>query len=92
MAVNDKTNVVLQTYERGQTPAIDENYVNYLENELQRIERSLRSLAVAGIEVLDIPPLNPIRGMVKFNISPWDAIGDGSEGLLVYTGNAWVRV
>lgn len=90
MAVNDKTNVVINGYLRGKAPIISEGYENYLQNELQRIETSIRSLAIAGIEVLDEPPANPIRGMVKYNL--WDALGDGSEGLVYYNGSSWLSV
>lgn len=90
MAVNDKTNVVIHPYERGQPPTLEEGYIRYLEDELQRIERTLRSLSVAGIEVLDEPPLNPIKGMVKYN--DWDEFSDGTEGLVYYNGSAWVSV
>lgn len=90
MSVNEKTNVVINGYLRGKTPVFEEGFQRYLQEELQRIEASLRSLAVAGIEVLDEPPANPIKGMVKYNM--WDALGDSSEGLVVYNGTAWVAV
>ena len=92
MAVNEKTNVVLSGYNRSNTPLLEQDLRKYLQDELQRIETSIRSLITSGVEVLDEPPLNPIRVMVKFNISPWDALGDGSEGLVVYNGTAWVDV
>jgi len=92
MAVNDKTNVVINGYLRGKAPIIEEGFMRYLQDELQRIEASIRSLAVSGIEVLDEPPANPVKGMVKYNVSPWDALGDGSEGLVVYNGTAWTDV
>ena len=92
MAVNDKTNVVINGYLRGKAPIIEEGFMRYLQDELQRIEASIRSLAVSGIEVMDEPPANPVKGMVKYNVSPWDALGDGSEGLVVYNGTAWTDV
>lgn len=92
MAVNEKNNVVLNGYLRGKAPIIEEGFVRYLQDELQRIEASLRSLTVAGVEVLDAPPKNPIRGLLKYNVSPWDAIGDGSEGLVLFNGTTWVSV
>lgn len=92
MAVNDKTNVVLSGYQRGSTPQLEESVIRYIQDELQRIENSLRSLVVAGVEVLDEPPKNPIKGMLKYNVSPWDPLGDGSEGLVLYNGTAWVDV
>lgn len=92
MAVNDKNNVVINGYLRGKAPIFDEGFARYLQDELQRIENSIRSLSVGGVEVLDEPPANPIRGMVKYAISPWDPLGDSSEGLVVYNGTAWVDV
>ena len=92
MSVNDKTNVVINGYLRGKAPVLEQGFQRYLQDELQRIEAAIRSLAVAGVEVLDEPPANPTKGMLKYNISPWDALGDGSEGLVVFNGTAWVDV
>lgn len=92
MAVNEKTNAVIQPYNRSNVPVLDVDLRKYIQAELQRLEASIRSLNTAGIEVLDEPPLNPVRGMVKYNITPWDALGNGSEGLVVYNGTAWVAV
>ena len=92
MTVNERTNVVINGYLRGKAPVIEEGYLRYLQDELRRIESSLRSLVVAGVEVLDEPPQNPIKGMLKYNVSPWDPLGDSSEGLVLYTGNAWIDV
>jgi len=92
MSVNDKTNVVLNGYNRGTPPILSEGLDKYLQDELQRIEASLRSLLTAGVEVLDAPPANPVRGMLKYNTSSWDALGNGSEGLVLYNGTAWVDV
>ena len=92
MAVNNKTNVVVSGYTRGKSPVFQEGFERYLQDELQRIEASIRSLVVAGVEVLDEPPQNPVKGMLKYSISPWDPLGDSSEGLVVYNGTAWVDV
>lgn len=92
MAVNEKNNVVINGYVRGKTPVLEDGFARYLQDELQRIEAALSSLTSAGVEVLDEPPKNPIKGMLKYNISPWDALGDGSEGLVLYNGTAWVDV
>ena len=90
MAVNQKLNLTLQPYDRGSTPTIEQDYINYLQDELSKIERALRSLNVAGIEVLDAPPLSPVKGMLKYNL--WDEFSDGSEGLVYYNGSAWVSI
>jgi len=92
MAVNDKTNAVLIGYTRNAAPVIEADLIRYLMDELSRIERSIRTLAVSGVEVLDAPPSNPVRGMVKFCASPWDPLGTGYEGLIVYDGSAWNQV
>jgi len=92
MAVNDKTNVVVQTYSRTQYPVIEEGIRRYFQDELQRIETSIRSLAQASIQVSESPPENPIKGMVRFAVSPWNPLGNGTSGLVVYNGTAWVAV
>jgi len=92
MSVNEKTNVVLTGYNRGSTPVLEESIIRYLQDELQRIESSIRSLVVAGVEVVDQPPQNPVKGMLKYNISPWDPLGDASEGLVLFTGSSWIDV
>ena len=92
MAVNDKSNLVIKGYNRGTPPVLDEGYKRYIQDELHRIETSVRSLAVAGIEVLDEPPKNPIKGMVKYAVSGWDPIGDGTTGLVYYNGTSWQTV
>lgn len=92
MAVNEKNNVVIQKYNRSNVPLLDIDLRKYIQDELQRLETAIRSLSIAGVEVLDEPPLNPIRGMVKYNVSPWDPLGNGSSGLVVYNGTAWVAV
>lgn len=92
MAVNEKNNVVIQKYNRSNVPLLDIDLRKYIQDELQRLENAIRSLSIAGVEVLDEPPLNPIKGMVKYNVSPWDPLGNGSSGLVVYNGAAWVAV
>lgn len=92
MAVNNKTNVVINSYVRGKPPVLTHSQERYLQDELQRIEAAVRSLATGAVEVLDEPPANPVRGMLKYNISPWDPLGDSSEGLVIYDGSAWQNV
>ena len=92
MAVNDKTNAVITGYQRGMAPTLPDGEKRYIQEELKRIETAIRSLSVSGVEVLDEPPANPVRGMLKYNISPWDPLGDSSEGLVIYNGTAWVDV
>jgi hypothetical protein len=92
MAISDKTNVVVSTYTRTQYPILQEGVRRYIQDELQRIETSLRTVAQAAPQVLDDPPDKPIKGMVRYAVSPWDPLGNGFSGLVVYNGTAWVAV
>lgn len=92
MAINDKTDLTVAGYSRSQRPVVTENITKYTIDELQRIERSLDSLVRAAIQVADQEPENPQKGMVRYNLSGWDALGDGSTGLVVYNGTSWVAV
>ncbi len=92
MAVNEKTNITTTSYTRGQFPVFEHGQRLYIQEELRRIEAAISKLNDAAIQVNDEPPANPLRGMVRYNISPWDPLGDSSEGLVVYNGTAWVAV
>ena len=92
MAISDKTDLVVNKYVRRQYPELEEGVRRYIQGELQRIEQSLQTVTQASIQVADAAPDNPVRGMVRFNIDPWDPLGDGSEKLIVYNGTAWVAV
>ena len=92
MAVSDKTNVVVQSYVRTQFPILEEGLRRYFQDELQRIEIAIGSLAQAATQVTDNEPENPIKGMVRYAVSPWNPLGNGFEGLVVYDGTAWAAV
>lgn len=92
MAVSDKSNVVVSKYVRQQYPQLEEGVRRYIQDELQRIEQSLASVANAAIQVTDTAPDNPIKGMVRYAVSPWNPLGNGTTGLVVYNGTAWVAV
>lgn len=92
MAVDDKTNVVIKNYVRAQYPTFDEGVRRYFQDELQRIETAINSLALAATQVADTPPTNPIKGMVRYSVSPWDPLGNGFSGLVIYNGTAWTAV
>lgn len=92
MAVSDNTNVVVNKYVRQQYPVIEAGVRRYMQDELQRIEASIRTLAEAAIQVADAPPDNPIKGMVRYAVSPWNPLSNGFSGLVVYNGTAWVAV
>ncbi len=90
MALSDKTNLLVQPYVRTQYPVLDEGIKRYIQDELQRIETSVRSLSQAAIQVTEDPPEQPVKGMVRYAVSPWNP-GSG-DGLYIYNGTAWVLV
>ena len=92
MALSDKTNLLVNKYIRRQYPQLEEGLRRYISDELQRIEQSTTSLANASIQVADAPPDAPVKGMVRYAVSPWNPLGNGFSGLVVYTGNAWAAV
>lgn len=92
MAVDSKTNVVVQGYTRSQYPVFEEGMRRYLQEELQRIENAIRQLQVAAIVVADVEPENKVKGMVRYAVSPWNPLSNGFSGLVVYNGTAWVAV
>ena len=79
-------------YVRRQFPELEEGVRRYISDELQRIEQSISTLASASIQVADAAPDNPVKGMVRYAVTGWDPLGDGSTGLMVYNGTAWVAV
>jgi len=92
MALSDKTNVLAFPYARRPMPSLDADLKVYLLEELKQLERTISTLVESAVQVSDNPPASPRKGMVRFNVSPWDPLGDGSEGLVVYNGTAWVDV
>jgi hypothetical protein len=92
MAIDDNQNVVVNRYIRSQIPILEEGLGVYLQNELQRIERSIQQLTNASIQVAEKAPDSPIKGMVRYAISPWNPLSNGFSGLVVYNGTAWVAV
>ena len=87
--VNDKTDAVVYPYTRRQVPALEESFRTFLPGELQQIERSIKSLADAVPQVAEVAPDKPRKGMVRYAMSPWNPLGNGQEGLVVYNGTAW---
>ena len=92
MALNDKTNILIQQYARTQFPVLEDGIRVYIQDELQRIETAIRSLTEAAIQVTESEPETPIKGMVRYAVSPWDPLGSGFEGLVVYNGTSWIAV
>ncbi len=91
MPVSEKTDAVAQPYTRSQYPVLDEGVRRYIQDELQRIENSIRTLVTTAVQVSEAEPDAPVRGMIRYAISPWNPTGAG-DGLYYYNGSAWVAV
>jgi len=92
MALSDKINLLVTNYTRQQFPQIEQGIQRFIQEELRRIEASIGSLVNSSVQVADAAPISPVKGMIRFNVSPWNPLGNGSEGLVVYNGTAWVAV
>lgn len=93
MALSDKINILVSRYVRRQIPRLEEDNLGpYIQEELRELEASIRSLVDASVQVADREPEGPRKGMVRYAVSPWNPIGNGFSGLVVYNGSAWVQV
>ncbi len=97
MAVNEVTDLTIREYVHDDLQASPEtNFDGVLKDhilkELQQIQTALRSLSEAAIQSTDQAPSKPKRGMVRFNVLPWNPLSNNSQGLVVYNGTAWVAV
>lgn len=92
MSLSDKLNVLVSRYTRRQSPRLDENLIPYLMDELREVEAAILSLTEAAVTVANKEPEGLRKGMVRYAVSPWNPLGDGTTGLVVYNGTAWVAV
>ena len=92
MPINRNTDLILNRYSRGSVPSDSDELPAYLSEELQRLETIIRDMTDASIQAVDNPPPAPRKGMVRFNILPWNPLSNGSQQLVVYNGTAWVAV
>ena len=95
MAVNDKTDAIVQMLLRNQikprTTLNDDDNTGQINDELQNIEDAIRLLAENAMQSADAAPVNPKRGQIRYAVSPWDPTGSG-DGPVVYSGSAWVTL
>ena len=91
MALSDKTNLLVTDYTRQQYPQLEEGVRRYIQEELRRIETSIGTLVRSSVQVSDDEPANPVKGMIRYAVSPWNPTGAG-DGLYLYNGTAWVAV
>ena len=93
MSLSDKINMLVSPYTRRQAPNLNPDFLpKYLQEELRELEASIRSLSDASVQVTDRAPESPRKGMVRYAVSPWNPLSNGTQGLVVYNGTAWVAV
>lgn len=93
MSLSDKLNLLVSRYVRRQIPRLEaDNLGPYFQEEFREIEASIRSLADASVQVADREPDGVRKGMVRYAVSPWNPLGNGFTGLVVYDGTSWVAV
>ncbi len=93
MALSDKLNLIVNRYVRRQLPTLRNDDVGrFLQEELRELEAAIQSLADASVQVTDREPEGLRKGMVRYAVSPWNPLGNGTQGLVVYNGTAWVAV
>jgi len=85
-----RTDAVVERYSRRVLPTGELRDV--LGNEFQNIERTVASVTEATILVADAEPETRRKGMVRYAVTPWDPLSNGTTGLVVYNGNAWSAV
>lgn len=90
MSLSDKTNLLVKDYTRQQYPQLEEGIRRYIQEELRRIETSIGTLIRSSIQVEENPPESPVKGMVRYAVSPWNP-GSG-DGLYYYNGTTWVAL
>ena len=93
MSLSDKINLLVSRYVRREIPRLNvDNLGPYIQEELREIEASLRSITEASVQVADREPEGVRKGMVRYAVSPWNPLGNGFSGLVVYNGTSWVAV
>ncbi len=91
MATNTVTDLVVNQYIRQPVPQNPEGMAVYLSGQLQEIENSMKTVGEGSLQVVDKPPSRPLKGMLRYAVTPWDPLSNGFQGLVVYSGNVWLR-
>lgn len=61
----------------------------FVNDELLEVQKALDSVNYFSPQVAIQEPDLLYRGLIRYNKSPWDPLGDASEGLVVYDGTSW---
>jgi len=92
MPLSDRTNLLITDYQNRAFPDLEESVRLHLQEELKNLEAAIASLTTAALQVTDKDPEKPVKGMVRYAVSPWDPLSNGFSGLVVYNGTAWAAV
>ena len=84
--------IFLTFYQNRAFPDLEESVRLHLQEELKNLEAAIASLTTAALQVTDKDPEKPVKGMVRYAVSPWDPLSNGFSGLVVYNGTAWAAV
>jgi hypothetical protein len=93
MAINDREDQVVRRYVRGDHPADfrnNEDLLKWLHEELDRIQEVASELTDSAPQLAEAEPSSKRAGMIRYARAPWDPLGTGYEGYVVWNGSAWV--
>lgn len=91
-AILSATELTAERYVRTDVPNIPGALPEYLSIEFAKLEEVLSLLEEAAIQVTDREPEDVRIGTVRYAVEPWDPLGDGSTGLVVYTSSGWTAL
>ena len=88
---NSKVELEVEPFVLSDSPVSeDEGFGLWLLEELRRLQLTVDHLTEAAPQVADREPDSPRKGTIRWNVSPWDPLGDGTEGYVQYDGTAWI--
>jgi hypothetical protein len=95
MPLSNLTNIIFGRYSKRnvpEDPKIPSAFRKYLSDEFQSIEVNLQEFSEVTPQATDREPNNPRTGMMRYAVSPWNPLGNGTLGLVVYNGSSWEAV
>jgi hypothetical protein len=85
--------VEIEPYTLSDPPVgLDQEIVEYLYEELRRLQMTIEHLTEAAPQATDKVPDSPRAGTIRWNVQPWDPLTDGLEGFVQYNGSAWAAL
>ena len=88
---HDRDELRIEPYTLSEPPQhLEPEIAKYLYDELRRLQLTIDHLTEAAPQVADSAPDVPRQGTIRWNLQPWDALGDGSEGYVQWNGTKWI--